>query len=91
MRPRIMLFDDLTSALDPELVGQMLAVMHGLARSSDLTNMIITHQIGLARRIADRVCFFEGGRIVEQRPPSALFENLQSERIRGFLAAVLND
>ena len=91
MRPRIMLFDEVTSALDPELVGEVLAVMHALARSSDLTMLIVTHQMGFARRVADRVCFFEGGRIVEQGPPIQLFENPRSERTRSFLAAVLNE
>jgi polar amino acid transport system ATP-binding protein len=89
MRPKIMLFDEVTSALDPELVGEVLGVMRHLARAHDLTMLIITHQMGFAREIADRVCFIEGGRVVEEGTPHGIFGSPRSERTRVFLSAVL--
>lgn len=89
MRPAIMLFDEVTSALDPELVGEVLAVMRGLAASGDLTMLIVTHQMEFAREVADRVCFFDGGRILEEGTPEMIFSAPREERTRTFLSAVL--
>ena len=89
MRPRIMLFDEITSALDPELVGEVLNVLRMLAREHHLTIMMVTHQMGFAREIADRVLFFEDGRIVEQGEPSEIFSGPRNARTRAFLRAVL--
>ena len=88
MKPKLMLFDEPTSALDPELVGEVLAVMADLARQG-MTMIVVTHEWGFARELADRVVFFEGGHIVEQGPPSELFTAPKTERMREFLAKVL--
>ncbi len=90
MRPRLMLFDEVTSALDPELVGEVLQVIRELAHEHDLTMILVTHEMGFAREIADRVCFFEGGRIVEQGPPDLILGRPVEQRTRAFLNAVLN-
>jgi polar amino acid transport system ATP-binding protein len=90
MRPRLMLFDEVTSALDPELVGEVLQVIRELAHEHDLTMILVTHEMGFAREIADRVCFFEGGRIVEQGPPDLILGRPVELRTRAFLNAVLN-
>ena len=87
MNPKLMLFDEPTSALDPELVGEVLDVMHDLARSG-MTMVVVTHEMGFARRAADRVIFMDGGEIVEQGEPSALLGNPQHDRTKAFLAAV---
>ena len=89
MRPKVMMFDEVTSALDPELVGEVLGVMRGLATEHDLTMVIVTHQMGFAKEISDRVCFIEGGRIVEQGPPDQIFSDPRNERTKAFLKAVL--
>ena len=89
MRPKIMLFDEVTSALDPELVGEVLNVMRQLAREHDLTMLIVTHEMHFAREIADRVCFFDGGRIVEQGPADKILSDPDNPRTRAFLKAVL--
>ncbi len=89
MRPKVMMFDEVTSALDPELVGEVLGVMRTLATEHALTMIIVTHQMGFAREISDRICFIEGGRIVEQGPPDRIFTAPESERTRAFLKAVL--
>jgi polar amino acid transport system ATP-binding protein len=89
LRPRVMLFDEVTSALDPELVGEVLNVLRMLAHEHDLTMIMVTHQMGFAREIADRVMFFEKGRIAEQGTPDKVFNNPESERTRAFLKAVL--
>jgi polar amino acid transport system ATP-binding protein len=89
MRPRIMLFDEVTSALDPELVGEVLQVIRKLGAEHDLTMLMVTHQMGFAREFADRVCFFYQGRICEQGPPREFFTDPKNERTRQFLAAVL--
>lgn len=89
MRPRIMLFDEVTSALDPELVGEVLNVIRRLGAEHDLTMLMVTHQMGFAREFADRVCFFDKGRIVEEGSPAALLGNPQHDRTRQFLSAVL--
>ena len=89
MRPKVMLFDEVTSALDPELVGEVLNVIRKLGREHDLTMLMVTHQMGFAKEFADRVCFFYQGKICEQGPPRELFGNPQNERTRQFLRAVL--
>jgi polar amino acid transport system ATP-binding protein len=89
MRPKVMLFDEVTSALDPELVGEVLNVIRKLGEEHDLTMLMVTHQMGFAREFADRVCFFYGGRIAEQGPPEEIFTNPRNERTRQFLSAVL--
>jgi polar amino acid transport system ATP-binding protein len=88
MRPRLMLFDEPTSALDPELVGEVLAVIRDLA-ASGMTMIVVTHEIGFAREVADSVVFLDGGRIVESGPPGSVLTTPQHERARAFLAAVL--
>lgn len=87
MQPKLMLFDEPTSALDPELVGDVLAVMRQLA-ASGMTMIVVTHEMGFARDVADRVVFMHGGRIIEQGPPSEVLGNPQHERTRAFLTAV---
>jgi polar amino acid transport system ATP-binding protein len=89
MRPKVMLFDEVTSALDPELVGEVLNVIRQLGAEHDLTMLMVTHQMGFAREFADRVCFFYAGRIAEAGPPDQLFGNPANERTRQFLSAVL--
>lgn len=88
LEPKIMLFDEATSALDPERVGEVLEVMRALAHERDLTIVVVTHQIGVARAIADRVCFMENGRIVEEGPPQAVLDSPRNDRTRAFLRAV---
>ncbi|MFD7243972.1 amino acid ABC transporter ATP-binding protein [Streptomyces massasporeus] len=88
LRPGVILFDEPTSALDPELVGEVLAVIKDLA-TSGTTLLIVTHEIGFAREIADRVVFIDGGRIVEQGPPSEVLDKPRHERTRDFLSKVL--
>ncbi|MGH6916498.1 MAG: amino acid ABC transporter ATP-binding protein, partial [Geminicoccaceae bacterium] len=89
MRPKVMLFDEVTSALDPELVGEVLNVIRRLGSEHDLTMLMVTHQMGFAREFADRVCFFYAGKIAEAGPPDRLFGNPTNERTRQFLSAVL--
>ncbi|WP_200589638.1 ectoine/hydroxyectoine ABC transporter ATP-binding protein EhuA [Stutzerimonas stutzeri] len=88
MRPKVMLFDEVTSALDPELCGEVLNVIRRLGEAHNLTMLMVTHQMGFAREFADRVCFFHQGRIHEQGSPEELFNNPQEERTREFLSAV---
>jgi len=89
MRPKVMLFDEVTSALDPELVGEVLNVIRALGSEHNLTMLMVTHQMGFAREFADRVCFFYQGKIAEQGPPDQLFAAPRNERTRQFLSAVL--
>ena len=89
MRPRIMLFDEVTSALDPELVGEVLKVIRDLAHETSMTMLIVTHEMNFARDVADRVIFMDEGNIVEDAPPSLLFTSPENERTRAFLRAVL--
>jgi polar amino acid transport system ATP-binding protein len=89
MRPKIMLFDEVTSALDPELVGEVLNVIRQLGDAHELTMLMVTHQMGFAKEFADRVCFFYGGRIAEQGPPEKIFGSPDNERTQQFLSAVL--
>lgn len=88
MEPKVMLFDEPTSALDPELVGEVLNVMKRLAESG-MTMIVVTHEIGFAREVADRVVFMDGGVIVESGHPSEVLVNPKEERTRAFLARVL--
>jgi polar amino acid transport system ATP-binding protein len=86
MEPKVMLFDEVTSALDPELVGEVLAVMRDLARTTGVTMMVVTHEMQFARDVSDRVVFMDNGVIVEQNEPAALFENPESDRLKSFLS-----
>jgi glutamate/aspartate transport system ATP-binding protein len=89
MDPVAMLFDEPTSALDPEMVGEVLEVMVGLAQEG-MTMMVVTHEMGFARKVADRVVFMDGGRIVEDSPKEDFFGNPKSERAREFLAKIIH-
>jgi polar amino acid transport system ATP-binding protein len=89
MRPDLMLFDEVTSALDPELVDEVLNVLRALARESRMTMLIVTHEIGFAREIADRVVFMDGGRVVEDDTPEAILTSPKNPRTRQFLRSVL--
>ncbi|WP_308011206.1 amino acid ABC transporter ATP-binding protein [Streptomyces olivaceus] len=88
LRPRLLLFDEPTSALDPELVGEVLDVIKDLARQGT-TMIVVTHEIGFAREVADTVVFMDDGRIVEQGPPGDLLDRPRHERTRAFLSKVL--
>ncbi len=88
MQPKLMLFDEPTSALDPELVGGVLDVMKELARDG-MTMIVVTHEIGFAREVADRVIFMDEGVIVEEAPPRQLIESPQQERTKAFLSRIL--
>jgi polar amino acid transport system ATP-binding protein len=88
LRPKVLLFDEPTSALDPELVGEVLDVIKELARDG-ATMVVVTHEIGFAREIADTVVFIDGGRIVESGPPHAVLDNPVHERTRAFISKVL--
>ena len=88
MEPKIMLFDEPTSALDPELVGEVLAVMKKLAEAG-MTMIVVTHEMGFAREVADRVVFMEDGKIGEMGTPEEIFNNPKSERLKQFLKSVL--
>jgi glutamine transport system ATP-binding protein len=88
MEPKIMLFDEPTSALDPEMVGEVLAVMKDLAKEG-MTMVVVTHEMGFAREVGDRVVFMEQGKIVEEGSPVEVFEHPKQERTRAFLSKVL--
>ncbi|EOS70925.1 polar amino acid transport system ATP-binding protein [Lachnospiraceae bacterium MD308] len=88
MEPDIMLFDEPTSALDPEMVGEVLAVMKELA-ASGMTMVVVTHEMGFAREVGDRVLFIDEGKIIEENEPKELFEHPQNQRTKDFLAKVL--
>jgi polar amino acid transport system ATP-binding protein len=88
MEPRVMLFDEATSALDPELVGEVLSVMRSLAEEG-MTMVVVTHEIGFAREVADEVMFMDNGVIAECGPPSDILRSPKSERTREFLTRVL--
>jgi glutamate transport system ATP-binding protein len=89
MQPRIMLFDEPTSALDPEMINEVLEVMTDLARDG-MTMMVVTHEMGFARRVAHRVVFMDGGRLVEAQPPEAFFAAPRSDRAKDFLSKILS-
>jgi len=88
MQPQVMLFDEPTSALDPEMVGEVLEVMKDLAKE-DMTMVVVTHEMGFAKEVGERVIFIDGGKIVEEGTPHDIFEKPQSERLKTFLAKVL--
>ncbi|OCA82141.1 amino acid ABC transporter ATP-binding protein [Pseudobacillus wudalianchiensis] len=88
MQPKVMLFDEPTSALDPEMVGEVLEVMKQLAKEG-MTMVVVTHEMGFAREVGDRVLFMDGGYIVEENLPKEIFENPQEERTKAFLSKVL--
>jgi len=88
MKPRLMLFDEPTSALDPELVGEVLAVMRDLA-ASRMTMIVVTHELGFAREVANRVVFMDGGRIVEEGAPQDILATPRHQRTKEFISAVL--
>ncbi len=85
MEPKVILFDEVTSALDPELVGEVLEVMTDLAQSHGVTMIVVTHEMGFARDVADRIVFMDGGVIVEQGNPKQVLEHPESERLQAFL------
>jgi general L-amino acid transport system ATP-binding protein len=89
MRPKIMLFDEPTSALDPEMINEVLEVMEGLAREG-MTMLVVTHEMGFARRVADTMVFMDRGEIVETGPPGEFFAQARSERCRLFLSQILS-
>jgi polar amino acid transport system ATP-binding protein len=89
LKPKVMLFDEITSALDPELVGEVLQVLRDLTHSRDMTMLIVTHEMRFARESSDRVVMFDHGKIIEDGPPESLFTDPTHERTRAFLKAVL--
>ena len=89
MRPKVMLFDEPTSALDPEMVNEVLDTMVNLAREG-MTMIVVTHEMGFARRAADRIVFLANGEIVEQATPDEFFSNPKSDRAKDFLGKILN-
>jgi polar amino acid transport system ATP-binding protein len=91
LRPKVMLFDEVTSALDPELVGEVLNVLRDLATHTDMTMLLVTHEMRFAREIGDRVLMFDNGRIVESGPPSKIFTEPSEPRTVSFLEAVIGD
>ena len=90
MEPKVMLFDEPTSALDPEMIKDVLDTMIELAESG-MTMLVVSHEMGFARRVADRVIFMDGGEIIEDAPPADFFDNPQNERTRLFLSRILSD
>ncbi|WP_019789728.1 amino acid ABC transporter ATP-binding protein, partial [Streptococcus sobrinus] len=88
MDPDVLLFDEPTSALDPEMVGEVLAVIQDLAKSG-MTMVIVTHEMGFAKEVADRVIFMDGGIIVEEGSPQEVFDNTKEDRTKDFLGKVL--
>ncbi len=90
MNPKIMLFDEPTSALDPEMVKEVLDVMIGLAQEGGMTMLCVTHEMGFARKVADRVIFMDRGEIIEQNTPEEFFSNPQNERTQLFLSQILH-
>jgi len=89
MEPKVMLFDEVTSALDPELVGEVLSILRKLAHETQMTMLIVTHEMNFARDVADRVIFFDKGRVAEEGPPSKIFTEPENPRTQEFLSAVL--
>jgi polar amino acid transport system ATP-binding protein len=89
MQPKVMLFDEVTSALDPEIVGEVLNVLRDLARTEEMTMIVVTHLMHFAREISDRVVFFDEGKVVEDDTPEAIFTSPKDPRTQTFLEAVL--
>ncbi|MFW3587583.1 amino acid ABC transporter ATP-binding protein [Vagococcus fluvialis] len=90
MEPDVMLFDEPTSALDPEMVGEVLDVMKSLAKESGMTMVVVTHEMGFAREVADRVIFMADGQILEDRESESFFENPKDKRAKQFLSKIIN-
>ena len=90
MEPKVMLFDEVTSALDPELVGEVLSILRKLAHDTQMTMLIVTHEMNFARDVADRVIFFDKGRVAEEGPPTKIFTQPENPRTQEFLKAVLS-
>jgi ABC-type polar amino acid transport system ATPase subunit len=90
MDPKLMLFDEPTSALDPEMIREVLDVMRDLAREAGMTMLVVTHEMGFAREVCDRLVFIDGGRIVEEAPPAEFFANAKSERAREFVDKIIH-
>lgn len=88
MNPKVMLFDEPTSALDPELVGEVLAVMKSLAKEG-MTMVVVTHEMGFAKEVGDRIIFMDQGIIMAEGSPKEFFDNISHERLRSFLGKVL--
>lgn len=91
MQPKVMLFDEVTSALDPELVGEVLEVIRELAIETDMAMILVTHEMDFAKEIADRVVFLHDGKIEEEGTPKEIFENPQSKRLQTFLSRFLRN
>ncbi|KMS90818.1 MULTISPECIES: ectoine/hydroxyectoine ABC transporter ATP-binding protein EhuA [Streptomyces] len=89
MRPQVLLLDEVTSALDPELVAGVLDLLRDIARSTDITMLCVTHEMGFARDISDQVLMFDAGRVIEAGPPEKIFGDPERERTREFISAVL--
>jgi len=89
MQPDVMLFDEPTSALDPEMIGEVLSVMRSLATEFHMTMMVVTHEMGFAREVANRMCFFHDGVILEQGTPDDVFDHTREPETKKFLDAVL--
>lgn len=89
MKPEIMLFDEPTSALDPEMIGEVLDVMKTLAKEG-MTMAVVTHEMGFAKEVADRIVFIDGGAILEEAAPAEFYERPREERARLFLSRILN-
>jgi general L-amino acid transport system ATP-binding protein len=90
MSPKVMLFDEPTSALDPEMISEVLDVMVELAEDSGMTMLCVTHEMGFAKKVADRVIFMDAGQIIEENNPTEFFENPQSERTQLFLSQIID-
>ena len=89
MNPEVMLFDEPTSALDPEMIGEVLDVMKALAKEG-MTMVVVTHEMGFAKEVANRIVFMDEGKILEESTPAEFFTNPQEERARSFLSRILN-
>jgi ABC-type dipeptide/oligopeptide/nickel transport system ATPase component len=89
MNPEVMLYDEATSALDPEIVGEVLSVMRKLA-DDGMTMLVVTHEMGVVRQVADRVIFMDEGKVVEEGTPSELFDSPKHPRTKEFLSAILS-
>ena len=89
LEPKLMLFDEPTSALDPEMIREVLDVMRDLARDG-MTMLVVTHEMGFAREVCDRLVFIDGGLIVEEGPPAEFFANAKSERAREFVDKIIH-
>jgi polar amino acid transport system ATP-binding protein len=91
MEPKVLLLDEVTSALDPELVAGVLAVLRHIAKTTDITMLIVTHEMGFARDVSDRVMMFDAGRVIEQGPPQKIFGACEHERTKRFLHAIIEE